>query len=313
MKKLVLSVVGAAMVCATSAMAADLPVKARPVVAPVSPWDVAFGGALMSDYNFRGISQSDRGPSVTAYVETRYNVNPNFQLYYGNQYWAVDLPTNPTCECDFYGGIRPTFGAFAFDFGGIYYWYPKEKQHANVVGAPFPAFPNGNSTLAQTDFWEVYGKVLWEVMKDRLSLGANVYYSPSWLNTGAPGTYASVTAKVSGPSFKLGIGLIDEVGWYLSGEVGRYWLGTTDFVPGVFAPAINLPDYWTWNIGLAFTWKVFTLDLRYYDTDLTRTNCNILTGDPNAFISGGITQSKWCDAAFVAALKFDLTAKDNLK
>ena len=93
MKKLVLSVVGAAMVCATSAMAADLPVKARPVVAPVSPWDVVFGGALMSDYNFRGISQSDRGPSVTAYVETRYNVNPNFQLYYGNQYWAVDLPT----------------------------------------------------------------------------------------------------------------------------------------------------------------------------------------------------------------------------
>ena len=62
----------------------------------------------MSDYNFRGISQSNRGPSVTAYSETRYTVNPNFQFYAGSQYWAVTLPTSPTAEVDLYGGIRPT-------------------------------------------------------------------------------------------------------------------------------------------------------------------------------------------------------------
>jgi uncharacterized protein (TIGR02001 family) len=316
MKKLVLAAAAATVLCTTSGLAADLkPVlKAPPAVeATPSPWDWAFGGALMSDYNFRGISQSNRGPSVTAYSETRYNVNSNWQLYAGSQYWAVTLPTNPTCECDLYGGIRPTFGPVAFDFGYIYYWYPKERQHADVLGAPFPAFPNGNSTLRQTDYWEVYGKVTWELLKDRFAVGANVYYSPSWLHTGAFGTYASVTAKLTMPSVKLSLGVIDELGWYVSGEAGRYWLGTTNFVPGVFSPAINLPDYTTWNLGLAFTWKVATFDIRYYDTDLSKVQCNLLTGDPNAILTAGGLASKWCNASIVGALKFDLTALTNLK
>jgi opacity protein-like surface antigen len=320
MKKVLLSVV-AATLCATSALAADLkPVLKAPPPPPPSPWDVAFGAALMSDYNFRGISQSNRGPSVTAYSETRYNVNSNFQLYAGSQYWAVTLPTNPTCECDLYAGIRPTLGAFAFDFGYIYYWYPKEKQHASfsIPPGPFPNFPNGNSTLKDTDYWEVYGKVAWDVVKDKFALGANVYYSPDWLNTGSYGLYASGTAKFTGPSFKLNIGAIDEVGWYLSGELGHYWFGTTDLVPGVFSnlagtAGIPLPDYTFWNVGIAFTWKVFTLDLRYYDTDLSKSECNVLTGDPNAIVTAsGAIQSKWCNAAFIAALKFDLTLA-NLK
>jgi uncharacterized protein (TIGR02001 family) len=315
MKKLVLTAIAATVLGASSVLAADLrPVlKAAPPAAAPSPWDWAFGGALMSDYNFRGISQSNRGPSVTAYSETRYNVNSAWQLYAGSQYWAVTLPTNPTCECDIYGGIRPTFGPLAFDFGAIYYWYPKERQHADVLGAPFPAFPNGNSTLRQTDYWEVYGKVIWELLKDRFAVGANVYYSPDWLHTGAFGTYASVTAKLTMPSVKLSVGVIDELGWYVSGEVGRYWLGTTDLVPGVFAPAINLPDYWTWNLGLAFTWKVATFDIRYYDTDLSKVQCNLLTGDPNAILTPAGNASKWCNASVVGALKFDLTAMTNLK
>src|SRR5262249_16170560 len=162
MKKLVVSVLAAGLLCATSAMAADMPVKAKPAPGPVSPEDVAFGGALMSDYNFRGISQSDRGPWVTAYMETRYNVNSNFQLYAGSQYWAVDLPTHGTCECDLYGGLRPTVGPLAFDFGFIYYWYPRERQVftdstgsiTTFVPTNFPFTPNHG-----LDYWEIYGKV----------------------------------------------------------------------------------------------------------------------------------------------------------
>src|SRR5262245_36895374 len=305
MNKLMVSIAAGLVGMATSAMAADMPVKAPKRVAEVSPWDIAFGGALMSDYNFRGISQSNRGPSVTAYVETRYNVNPNFQIYWGSQYWAVTLPTDPTCECDLYAGIRPTFGPLAFDFGFLYYWYPKEKQHATgVVGAPFPSFPNGNTTLSDTDYWEVYGKVTWEVIKDRFAVGANFYYSPDWLNTGAYGAFGSVTAKFTGPSFRnpIPFGLVDEIGWYISAEVGHYWLGTTDTVPVVFTPAINLPDYTTWNIGLAFTWKVFTLDLRYYDTDLSKIECNVLTGDPNADVKPAGNASRRCHPIFIVAL-----------
>ena len=41
-----------------------------------------------------------------------------------------------------------------------------------------------------------------------------------------------------------------------------------------------MPDYNTWNVGLGFTWKVFTLDLRYSDTDLTKGDCSAFTSDP---------------------------------
>ncbi len=35
------------------------------------------------------------------------------------------------------------------------------------------------------------------------------------------------------------------------------------------ASGIPYKSYTTWDAGLAFTWKQFTLDLRYYDTDLS--------------------------------------------
>ncbi|MGH6767918.1 MAG: TorF family putative porin [Xanthobacteraceae bacterium] len=315
MHKIISSTIAALAIFTGPALSADLrpmPVKAVPV-APASQWDWAFGAWAMSDYNFRGISQSNRGPSATVYSETRFNVTPSFQIYGGSQTWAVTLPTDPTAEVDFYGGIRPTIGPFAFDFGAMYYWYPRERQHATgAIGAPFPSFPNGNLTLKNTDFWEGYGKVAWDVIKDRFAIGAAVYYAPSWLNTGANGTFAAANAKVTLPSFALNFGMIDQIGWYISGEVGHYWLGTTDVVPVVFPVAINLPDYTTWNAGVAFTWKVATLDLRYYDTDLSRVNCNLLTGDPGAAVTAAGVASKWCDATFIATLKFDLTLA-NLK
>ena len=314
MKKIVASLVAAAALCASPAFAADMiPLKARPAPAPTSPWDIAFGAALMSDYNFRGISQSDRGPSVTAYTELRYNVNSNFQLYAGSQYYAVDLPTHPSCECDFYGGARPTIGMFAFDFGAIYYYYPRERQ-VFLTGAGAATFVNTGAiwTLANTDFWEVYGKVSVDVVKDKFAVGGNVYYSPSWLHSGADGTFASATAKVTMPSFNMPLfGTMKEIGWYVSGEFGHYWLGTSDPILG----SINFPDYSTWNVGVAFTNSVFTVDLRYYDTDMTKQECFLNTGDLRGLTGGSNPggQSKWCNPTFIVATKFDLTASKDLK
>jgi uncharacterized protein (TIGR02001 family) len=315
MKKLAISIVAAGLLGATSAMAADMKVKAPPA-APPSPWDIAFGAALMSDYNFRGISQSDRGPSVTSYIETRYNVNPSLQLYWGSQYWSVDLATSPSAEVDFYAGFRPTVGPLAFDFGFIYYWYPREQQiFLDGAGAAVLWNTGTALTFKDTDYWEVYGKVVWDVVKDKFALGANFYYSPDWLGTGAYGFYASGTAKLTGPSFVFPLLWMGpkEIGWYVSGEVGHYSLGTTDFLLGVGTTA--LPDYWTWNIGVAFTQGIFTVDFRYYDTDATTAECFILTGDLRGTFGGGNAPgtSKWCNQAFVVSTKFDLTLMTNVK
>src|SRR5659263_341816 len=93
MKKVLLSVVAALAVSAAPAFAADIPVKAAtaPVAAP-SPWDIAFGGALMSDYVFRGVTQSNHKPSAAAYFEPRYNINKDLQLYAGISGESVSFP-----------------------------------------------------------------------------------------------------------------------------------------------------------------------------------------------------------------------------
>src|SRR5215470_7671722 len=315
MNKLIVSIAAGLLGMATSAIAADMPVKAPKKAVEVSPWDIAFGGALMTDYNFRGISQSDRGPSATTYIESRYTINPNLQFYAGSQYWAVDLPTHPTCECDLYFGLRPTVGPLNFDFGFIYYWYPRERNvfvngagGATFVNTGVPWTPNHG-----LDYWEVYGKVTGDLIKDKLTLGANFYYTPDWVGTGATGVYASGTAKLTMPSFNFPTLMgVKEVGWYISGEVGHQSLGTADHFSPV--PPSKLFSYWTWNAGVAFTQGVFTLDLRYYDTDLSKEHCLTDTSDLRGLSDGTSPgQSKWCGAAFIAATKFDLTVLMNVK
>jgi hypothetical protein len=52
----------------TTAIATDMVTKAPMMPPPPpNPWDLAFGGGLTSDYEFRGITQSAHNPSVTAY------------------------------------------------------------------------------------------------------------------------------------------------------------------------------------------------------------------------------------------------------
>ena len=150
MRKFVASSVVAIVLSAAPALAADMVVKATPA-AVASAWDIAFGGALMTDYNFRGISQSDRGPSVGAYFEPRFKINPNLELYAGIAGFSTKLATDPTGEFDYYAGIRPTFGALALDLGVMYYHYPREIQ-LNGAG-PF----GGGFTLANTEFDTKHG------------------------------------------------------------------------------------------------------------------------------------------------------------
>ena len=291
-KNLMLSSAVLLAIGATSAMAADLPAKvytkAPPVVAAFDPWDVAFGAGITNNYVFRGVTQSNREASVTAYFEPRYNVTKDLQLY---------------------AGIRPTFGPVTFDFGVWGYLYPGgqciDGNAGGVAAGLCPAgaafLPNGNFMKADVSFYEFYGKVNY-TFNDNFSLGANVFYTPNFLNSGADGTYASIVGKVTAPTAWFGA---SGVGAYLSGEFGRQWLGTSD----AFYGNVKYADYNTWNVGFGFTYKVFTLDFRYSDTDLTPADCNLFTSDFTATAAG----SKWCGAAGIVKLSADLTAMTNLK
>ncbi len=321
MKKLACAV-ALALGCSTvSGLAADLdkkmPVKA-PAMAPMSPWDIAFGAALMSDYNFRGITQSNHKPSVAAYFEPRYNFNDSLQGYVGVAGESISFPNRAAAEIDFYAGIRPTFGKLALDFGFWEYWYPGGQcfNDPAFFGADCLGFlPNGNVIKKDLSFWEIYGKATY-TLNDQFSFGGSVFYSPSVLNSGADGTYLAGTAKYVLPTV-----LPNGIGWFVSADVGHWFLGTTDSFYGIpaFPGGIPFKSYTNWDVGVAFTWKQFTLDLRYFDTDLNKGDCNAFTSDHTASGFSNVTSinptgvgSNWCGATFIAKLSVDLT-KDNLK
>jgi uncharacterized protein (TIGR02001 family) len=347
MKKIVLLATTLAMISG-SALAADMPVKAVKVPPPPAfePWDLAFGSALMNDYIFRGITQSNHKPSVAAYFEPRYNVNKDLQLYIGTSGESISFPNRAAAEIDIYGGIRPTVGIFAFDFGVWGYLYPGGQCFGANGTVPSPtnncaAFGqgidfgqiggglpiNGNFAKRNASFYEGYAK-LNVTINDQWAIGFNEYYSPNFLNLGAWGNYASITGKWTAPSTVFGS---SGVGMYISGEFGRQWLGTSDAFYGTtvgtvfggpFPLGIQEPSYDTWNIGIGFTYKVFTLDLRYSDTNLSKASCNAFTSDysTTSFSTANITAinpggfgSNWCGATGIVKLSADLTAMTNLK
>jgi hypothetical protein len=332
MKKVALSLVLAAGMAVSSAMAADMATKAPPAAAPPpSPWDVAITAAVMTDYNFRGITQSAHNPSSQAGFEPRYNFNSSWQGYVGISGESIDFPNNAAAEIDFYGGIRPTFDKLALDFGVWYYWYPG----GNCYGAPFaggnggcsgtaagPVVPDknltpatnlliGNFVKANESFYEFYAKATY-TFSDQWAAGVQYWYSPSVSNTGATGSYVTgnVTFTAPGTWFPANSGL----GGYVSGDVGYWAIGTSDafYGNGFFPNGVPYKSYTNWDAGLGWTYKAFTLDLRYYDTDLSKGSCNAFTSASNSSfaasnvstINTGGLGSNWCSAAYIAKLSF---------
>ncbi|NNM73558.1 TorF family putative porin [Enterovirga aerilata] len=283
--------VAAGLAIAGQSIAADLTAKRLPPEAAPAPAqtpliDFVFGARIQSDYNFRGISQSDHRESGQTYFEAQYLDN---LFYTGFATAKVDLPTRPAMEFDLTAGIRPKWGPLTFDLGVIYYNYPGER-------ALFPGVAPAN-----TDFLEFAAKASWAV-NDAFTLGANVFYAGNWLGTHADGTYVSGTAKYVIPTDLLGV-----EGFAVSGEFGHYFLGrTAPWTGGVGVPT-NLIDYNYGNVGVSYTWRAFTLDVRGHFTDLNKTECFINTGDPRGVING-TGRSNWCGDAVVATLSLDLQA-----
>jgi len=294
MRKTLTAFMGAgavALMLSGQALAADMPVKAAAAPAATPDWDIAFGGGVMSDYIFRGITQSNHGAAATAYFEPHYK-----EFYIGIAGTSIDWPSScgtfclnsPSAEVDLYGGWRPTIGKWTFDFGYIYYLYPKS----------LPASQGGFTS----DFMEFYAKATYAVT-DALAIGGAVYVSPNLLNYHKDSQYYEINAKYTIPSSYFA----KDWGAYISGAYGWFNVekGPTTFSNTLSSVVFSIPSYQTWNLGLAITYKVFTLDLRYSDTNLSKVGCiEFWNADPNVSTSLG----NWCRANFTAKLSFDVLA-----
>ena len=236
-----------------------------------------------TDYIYRGTTLSDHQPAAGAAVEATYG-----PLYAGTTVATVKLPTQPIAEVTMAGGIRPKIADVNFDLGVTYFDYPGER---------LPGETNG------INYWEaiIRGD---RSIGDSIRIASGYAYSPNVSNTGAWSQYVAAGLGFELPSRLLPQGL----GVSFTTAAGYSWFGNQSAQLGGFP----LPAYLNWQAGVTFTYKVFNLDLRYYDTNLSKENCFVLTGDPNARPGGRVDPisnpdglvSNWCSATIVAKAWF---------
>jgi uncharacterized protein (TIGR02001 family) len=244
-------------------------------------FETTVSGSLLSDYIYRGISLSDRGPSVSSAVEVARG-----GLYVAGQVYTVRLPTDPVGELTLTGGIRREVAGVAFDLSAEYYYYPGET--------PTP----GSGT---TNYWQ-YGISASRRIFEAFEIVGRATYAPNSWNSGAWGAYGSGEIKIDLPKFKLPNR--NEVAWTLGAELGHQSFGTT-------SQGSALPSYAHWRISAVFKYDVLSLDLSYHDTNLSKEDCFVLAGDsatPGVGRFGanpGGMQSNLCGRSLVATLAFE--------
>jgi uncharacterized protein (TIGR02001 family) len=247
---------------------------------PESPIEFSARAGVATDYVYRGVTLSARQPAGGAAFELARG------LFYGGAAVAsVRLPTQPAAEVTLSGGVRPTLGNVQFDFGASYFAYPGETAPPGVT--------------AGINYWEAVARADTQ-LGELLRVAGGVAYAPNVSNTGAWGKYAAFGMGLDLP----GTVMPQDVSASLTAGAGYSWFGNQSAALGGFP----LPAYLNWNAGVTFTYKGLNLDLRYYDTNLSKENCFVFTGDPNAAPGGRpnpITNpaglvSQWCSATFVA-------------
>ena len=194
------------------------------------------GATLVSDYRFRGISQTDR----------RFAVQGTFTLAHSSGVYAtvwgssIDdyVAAASDQEIDFIAGYRHSWGGTTLDFGVLYYYYPGAE--ALIAGY-------------DSDFFEPYVSIA---------------------HTFGPVT-AKVTANYAPSQSALSVGNGNEDNFYLAGDLSATIPNTSLTLSGhlghSFGPSyLTIGDGYTdWNIGATYAVGPLTLGIQYVDTDGT--------------------------------------------
>ena len=259
---------------ATPALAQD--------TAPPEPITISGNATLISDYRYRGVSQTDKDIAIQGGVTVTHESG----VYAG--FWGSNLAGWGTfggsnTELDLLGGVNvPIGGGGTLDLGLTWIMYPGgadvtdfAELHANLSGAIGP-----------------------------LSLTAGIAYAPPQKALGK-GYYTGAAAAA---------GIPDDPGdkednLYLSGNASYAVLntpvtldahighsnGNSGLGPNgtSIAPTGN---YWEWSLGASVVYKSLTFGVHYIDTDISKSDAAYL--QPN-FSKGGDGTGQIADATAV--------------
>ena len=148
-----------------------------PAHADESDFDLSANVGFVSQYSFRGITQSDEHPAV----QGGFDVSHKTGLYAG--VWGSNVDFNDgdeaSVEVDVYAGYSGTVNNINYDVGFIYYAYPGADSSLNY------------------DFWEASLALGYDF--DVLAASASVNYSPEYFGDSGDALYYAANVDVPLP------------------------------------------------------------------------------------------------------------------
>jgi len=230
-----------------SAILAGSPALAQDPTDPPGPVEVSGAVELVSDYRFRGVSQTDEEMAVQGGISVTHESG----LYAGT--WASNLAGWGTfggsnMELDLYAGAAVPVGNATLDVGLTWYMYPGGADN--------------------TDFAEPYIKLSYALGPAEALVGiayapeqgalANVSATPQSDGEGEDNLYLWTDLSAAVPNSAL----------TLSGH-----LGYSDGNPGLGPNGTSLAPtgtYFDWALGADYALGPVTLSIAYVDTDISR-------------------------------------------
>ena len=225
---------------AASVAALALAVTAAPAAAEEREfgYSITIGGT--SDYIFRGLSFTQEDPAAQGSIDFSYGI-----IYAGAWASNIDNGLYEPWELDLYLGIKPTLGPVTFDFAVLGYLYPAADADLDYV-----EFKAGGSM---------------EIVKS-LTGGVNFYYSPdsdnyseTWTVEGSL-AYALPQMGIFSPTISGVVGYSEDLG----GICPFFCNGAT----GTPDDPEYVDSYVYWSAGLTLGVEKFSMDFRYWDTNV---------------------------------------------
>jgi len=250
----------AATILAGAALAAA-PAMAQDATEPPGAVTVSGSVALVSDYRFRGVSQTDEEMAVQGGI----SVGHESGLYVGT--WASNLAGWGTfggsnMELDLYGGYAMPLGAATLDVGVTWYMYP-----------------GGADT---TDFAEPYVKLSSTLGPAEALLG--VAYAPK---QEALGNFSAHPNSRGQKQDNLYVWTDISSGIPNTPLTVKGHLGYSNGNPGLGPNGTSIAptgEYLDWMLGADYVVGPLTLGVAYVDTDISRAD--------SAYLGSGFANSK---------------------
>ena len=202
---------------------------------PTPEFTVTGNVALVTDYRFRGVSQSAGDPAIQGGL----TLNHKSGLYVGA--WSSSINFANV-------GADATFGNQELDlFGG---WTGSLTNNLTLdAGLLYYAYPGGH--VGKAEFFEPYASLSTTVGPAKLKVGANYAWKGQSGLAGNDSLYLRGDVTVAIPNTPVSV----------LAHVGR-----TDGQLGILAPRSKYTD---WSLGAEAAYKFAKVGIQYVDTDIT--------------------------------------------